>query len=440
MALRADHVDLDRDRALVQRFQAGDEDAFGELYRRYHHRLERFCLKRVGDQHAAEEIAQEAFTRALVALPAFGGERHFYAWVSVIASRLCVDHHRRQARSTVVTALDPAAIPGGEDELVEAVDDALVVEAMSRLGPRHQDVLHLREVEGWSYRRIADHYGVPVGTVETLLFRARRALRREFRVIDGAGLVAVPIVGWLVQLIARARDRIAPMATLADAPAGLAAAAAATMAAAVAVVTIPGVSPTPDAPRRPPAVVTTAGPSGSRPAGTPASPAPRNALTATRAPSSAAAPTTTASAGAQNASPTEPVPDQVNPGLLPDPSSDLVASVPAAHATTAPVVVTALPVPEAPTLVDPGHVLPAPKPADGAGQALTGPAALPLATGTVVGGLLPAVLTPGGPVPPAAPGAAGLGTGAAAAPTAAHPTDGVVNPVGGLLATPVPLG
>jgi RNA polymerase sigma factor (sigma-70 family) len=439
MALRADHVDLDRDRALVQRFQAGDDDAFGELYRRYHHRLERFCLKRVGDQHAAEEIAQEAFTRALVALPAFGGERHFYAWVSVIASRLCVDHHRRQARRTVVTALDPAAIPGGEDEVVEAVDDAIVVEAMSRLGPRHQDVLHLREVEGWSYRHIADHYGVPVGTVETLLFRARRALRREFRVIDGAGLVAVPIVGWLVQLIARARDRVAPMATLADAPAGLAAAAAVTMAAAVVMVTIPGLGPTPDATRRPPAVVAPAGPSGSRPVGTPSPQAARNAAAATMPPGSTAAPTTTSSGIVLNMAPAEPVPDHQNPSLLPDPSSGLVGSVPGATATTAPLVVTALPVPEATALVDPGYVLTAPTPAADRGQPLSGPAALPPATGTVVAGLLPAALVPGGTVTPAASGATDLGTGAAATPNTADTTGGVVDPVGGLLAKPLPV-
>ncbi len=439
MALRADHVDLDRDRALVQRFQAGDDDAFGELYRRYHHRLEWFCLKRVGDQHTAEEIAQEAFTRALVALPAFGGERHFYAWVSVIASRLCVDHHRRQARCTVVTALDPAAIPGGEDEVVEAVDDALVVEAMSRLGPRHQDVLHLREVEGWSYRHIADHYGVPVGTVETLLFRARRALRREFRVIDGAGLVAVPIVGWLVQLIARARDRVAPMATLADAPAGLAAAAAATMAAAVAIVTIPGLGPTPGATRRPPAVVATAGPSGSRPVGTPSRPAARNVGAAPTVPSSTAAPTTTSPGSVVNVPPAEPLPDHRNPGLLPDPSSGLVGSVPGATATSAPLVVKALPLPQPPALVDSGHVLTAPTPATGAGQALSGPAALPLATGTVVGGVVPAALAPGGPVAPAAPGATALGTAAAATPNPAHATGGVDDLVGSLLAAPLPV-
>ena len=48
MALRLDDIDLDRDRALVERFQSGDAAAFDELYRRYFSRLRRYCEKRVG--------------------------------------------------------------------------------------------------------------------------------------------------------------------------------------------------------------------------------------------------------------------------------------------------------------------------------------------------------------------------------------------------------
>lgn len=245
MAIRADDVDLDRDRALVQRFQAGDGAAFDELYIRYHDRLERFCLKRVGDQYAAEEVAQEAFTRALKALPALGGERRFYPWVSVIASRLCVDHHRREARSEPTPDLDLGAVPGGQDAVVDAVDVELVNEAMGRLHPRHQDVLHLREVEGMSYRQIAEHYDVAIGTIETLLFRARRALRKEFHVVDGAGLAALPFVGWLIHAFARVRDRLQPLTAISTAPSTIAAAATATAAAVVIAIVPGGATPTP---------------------------------------------------------------------------------------------------------------------------------------------------------------------------------------------------
>lgn len=251
MAIRADDVDLDRDRTLVQRFQAGDDAAFGELYRRYHDRLERFCLKRVGDQHAAEEVAQEAFTRALAALQSLEGDRRFYPWVSVIASRLCIDHHRRQARTEATSDPDPGPVTGGQEEIVDSVDKTLAVAALARLAPRHQDVLQLREVEGWSYQRIAEHYGVRVGTIETLLFRARRALRREFHVVDGAGLAAIPLLGRLIGLAARFRDRIGEIPSVGGATSAVAAAATATVAA-VALVIVPGSAPATTTPPPPP--------------------------------------------------------------------------------------------------------------------------------------------------------------------------------------------
>src|SRR5204862_4279643 len=99
MALRADDVDLNRDSLLVERFQSGDTEAFDDLYRRYYARLVRFCLRRVGDPHEAEEVAQEAFVRAYRALPRLTGERRFYPWMTVIAGRLCVDSHRRRSRT-----------------------------------------------------------------------------------------------------------------------------------------------------------------------------------------------------------------------------------------------------------------------------------------------------------------------------------------------------
>src|SRR3954464_5750580 len=110
MALRADDVDLDRDRVLVERFQAGDRDAFDDLYRRYFDRLRRYCQRRVGDAYEAAVLAQEAFTRALRAMPGLVGDHGFYPWMTVIASRLCVDAHRRTSRTVPVAEIDLGSV------------------------------------------------------------------------------------------------------------------------------------------------------------------------------------------------------------------------------------------------------------------------------------------------------------------------------------------
>jgi RNA polymerase sigma-70 factor, ECF subfamily len=194
-----DDVDLDRDRALVERCQAGDTAAFGNLYARYYERLLRFCLRRLNDRHEAEDAAQEAFARAWKALPRFAGERRFYPWLTVIAGNICTDMLRRRSRSMPtddleLSAQQPVGVVGddtSEELVLAAVDGELVNRALGRLSTRHRHVLAMREGSGWTYQQIADHEGVEIGTIETLLWRARQALKREFAVVsDSKGAFA----------------------------------------------------------------------------------------------------------------------------------------------------------------------------------------------------------------------------------------------------------
>lgn len=177
-------VDLARDRDLVERAQLGDESAFADLYLLYRDRLYRTCLGKLGSRPEAEDVVQESFARAFKALPGLAGERKFYPWLSVIASHLCVDLARQKGRLTTLeeenlTLSEPAG--GSEAErLVESRErEELLETALRRISPRHREVLELREQRKWSYRRIAAHAGVEVSTIETLLYRARRSLRRE---------------------------------------------------------------------------------------------------------------------------------------------------------------------------------------------------------------------------------------------------------------------
>ncbi|MHB8437817.1 MAG: RNA polymerase sigma factor [Acidimicrobiales bacterium] len=211
-----------RDRALVTRAQGGDRAAFDDLYMRYYRRLYRFCLRRLHDSHEAEDVSQEAFARAWRALPTFAGDRRFYPWLSVIASHLCTDVLRRRNRSTPVAEFHQGNVAsiedGGEELVIAAVDSALVAKAFTRLSDRHQRILHLREGSGWSYQRIADHEGVGITAVETLLWRARQALKREFASLAGAdgrnaawlgGLLSAAALRKLVHLPRRALHKIA---------------------------------------------------------------------------------------------------------------------------------------------------------------------------------------------------------------------------------------
>jgi len=214
MAIRAEDIDLgsgavdiDRDRLLVLRHQQGDESAFDELYRRYHARLVAFCQRRVGDRHTAEELAQEAFVKALRAMPGFAGERRFYPWMTVIAQRLCIDHHRRASRVEPAPEVDTGSVEADHDAVFAAVDHDHLDAALGRLAPRHREILDLREGRGWSYQQIAGHLDVPMTTVEALLHRARKALKREFLAVADDGRFGAALLG--AGLLGRARRWLA---------------------------------------------------------------------------------------------------------------------------------------------------------------------------------------------------------------------------------------
>jgi RNA polymerase sigma-70 factor, ECF subfamily len=213
---RRDDVDLERDKALVERCQGGDATAFDDLYLRYYARLCRFCFRRLGDMSDAEDTAQEAFARAWKALPTFNGERRCYPWLRVIASHLCVDSIRRSLRTTPVIEEDldlvSRSVDGGQEAAVDQSEDReLLNQALGRISPRHREVLQLRETYEWSYQRIAEHQGVQVSTIETLLFRARRSLRREFLTLaEGqGGLAGVYLI--LRKFVWKARTRLVPV-------------------------------------------------------------------------------------------------------------------------------------------------------------------------------------------------------------------------------------
>ena len=221
----AGDVDLDRDRALVRRCQEGDGAAFAELYTQYHDRLHRFCMRRLLDRDEADEVTQEAFLRAWRALPTFAGGLRFYPWLTVIAKNLCTDLLRRRSRYGTVADFDrqpadAARLDGlsstmsSEEAVMASFDGELAAEALTRLSERHRNVLALREEAGLSYQEIATAEGVEISTIETLLWRARQALKREYVALSGsrafAGLLVFgAAVRGLGNRLARRMSRLA---------------------------------------------------------------------------------------------------------------------------------------------------------------------------------------------------------------------------------------
>ncbi|MGE5359703.1 MAG: sigma-70 family RNA polymerase sigma factor [Bacteroidales bacterium] len=187
----------DPDRPLVQAAAAGDRDAFGALVLRYQSRIVNLARVMVSDAADADDLAQEAFIRAYKAMGKFRGDSSFRTWlyrvaVNVIQSHLASRSRRwrlwgvtrpRDDQGDVAAEL-PSPAPSAEDE---AMRRQLIDRALASLPSEMRAVVMLRDVQGFEYAEIAQILGVPIGTVESRIFRARQRLRPLLAPLIGVG-------------------------------------------------------------------------------------------------------------------------------------------------------------------------------------------------------------------------------------------------------------
>lgn len=174
------------DSRIIRRCQDGDLKAFETLVRRYMETALRLSRGWLRDTEDAVDASQDAFVKALEALPRFDPEQPFFPWFYAILRNTALSRLRRlKARGEV--PLDESAEPaeaapgpraaGVETPSRESLRDQ-VRAALGHLKPEHREAVMLRHWEEMSYEEIAAATGVPVGTVMSRLHYARRRLRR----------------------------------------------------------------------------------------------------------------------------------------------------------------------------------------------------------------------------------------------------------------------
>ena len=180
MSFVSDPERQDEDHDLVQATQHGDQDAFGRLVRKYQHRVVALASGLLADRSDAEDVAQEAFFRAYKGLAHFRGASQFRTWLFQVVVNTARTYRRRQ-RTRVETAVDDHAMERAEG--TDRVETAVVVRdeitrALATLPADMREAVLLRDVEGLDYREIAELLALPIGTVESRIFRGRQQLRR----------------------------------------------------------------------------------------------------------------------------------------------------------------------------------------------------------------------------------------------------------------------
>ena len=182
----------DAERALIDRAQQGDHDAFAALVNEHQRYIYNLALRVLRDENEALDLAQETFVRAWSALPNFRGQSKFRTWLYRIVTNLCYNRLPGLRRSlnalgddVVEEIPDPDSKSGNparklemqelREHLRQAVDD---------LDERYRLLIALRYQDELSYDEIASTLNLPLGTVKTGLFRAKERLRRALEAYE----------------------------------------------------------------------------------------------------------------------------------------------------------------------------------------------------------------------------------------------------------------
>jgi RNA polymerase sigma-70 factor (ECF subfamily) len=180
------------DRLLVERCLAGDFSAFEPLVEKYRQRVWRLAYNVLRDREEAWDVAQDAFIRAYQALPSFRGQSAFYTWLFRIVMNLAADRARQRAARG--RAFGTERVPeedwerlmadqstGPDSSAAQTEDRERIGKALDTLSEDHRTIIMLSDVEGLSYKEIAEVLDIPIGTVMSRLHNARKRLRQSLK-------------------------------------------------------------------------------------------------------------------------------------------------------------------------------------------------------------------------------------------------------------------
>jgi RNA polymerase sigma-70 factor, ECF subfamily len=178
---------VDPDGVLVEAAASGSREAFDELVRRHQAAIVTLVRALTAGRGDAEDLAQEVFVRAWRSLKGFRGDSAFRTWLHRVAINVVRTGQTRRTRLLRVfvpfgSASDDDAPAPEVADAEEPVDDVLarrqiVERALATLPDDLRVAVTLRDLQGLDYREIAAALGVPIGTVESRIFRARQKLK-----------------------------------------------------------------------------------------------------------------------------------------------------------------------------------------------------------------------------------------------------------------------
>ena len=169
------------DAALMLRYKDGDTSAFEALYRRHNDALYRYLLRLCRNQHTAEDLYQETWSKIVLSRSRYQPTAKFTTFLYRVAHNCFIDNIRRNKRHDVASAADPDETAHPADEQAVIVDKgkarARLESALLLLPDEQRDVFLLHEEAGLNLDAIAFVTGAPRETVKSRLRYAVKKLK-----------------------------------------------------------------------------------------------------------------------------------------------------------------------------------------------------------------------------------------------------------------------
>lgn len=180
------------DLELAQAAARGDEAAFVAIIRAHADAVYGHALRFFGDPYAAEDATQEVFIKVFRTIGSYDGRSRLSTWLYRVTHNACLDMARSGRRTP--QPVDPVTIepmPAADFADDVAFTNALE-QAVATLSPEDRDALGAVTLFGLSYQEAASALDVPVGTVKSRVFRARRALAAILLAPEGGAEHGLP--------------------------------------------------------------------------------------------------------------------------------------------------------------------------------------------------------------------------------------------------------
>ena len=189
---------LDQEKSLVKKAKGGCQKAFTELVIDCTDKLRGSLFQRLRNEDMVSEVYQMSLVKSWKKIKTFKGQARFYTWIYRIAANLCYDLYRKNTRDRTSSLealseenpyIESLFVNGKEQhhasrdmemtELGKKLDEAL-----DTLSPDHRLILELFGKENLTYEQISKKTGVPIGTVMSRLFYAKKKARKHYERID----------------------------------------------------------------------------------------------------------------------------------------------------------------------------------------------------------------------------------------------------------------